>query len=49
MNEFESKVFQLERDIASGVVEITDANGSVVVDASRLDYILDSYFEKRDE
>lgn len=49
MNEFESKVFQLERDIASGVVEITDANGSIVVDASRLDYILDSYFEKRDE
>lgn len=49
MNEFETKVFTLERDIASGNVEITDNNGNVIVDSSRNDYVKEEYFEKRDE
>ena len=49
MSEFENKVFQLERDIASGVIEIIDGNGNAIVDTSRVDYILEEYFEKRDE
>ena len=49
MSEFENKVFQLERDIASGVIEIKDANGNAIIDTSRVDYILEEYFEKRDE
>ena len=43
------RVFQLERDIASGVIEIKDANGNAIIDTSRVDYILEEYFEKRDE
>lgn len=49
MNEFESKVFQLEKDIASGNVEIKDNNGNTIVDTSRMDYVDNTYFEKRDE
>ncbi len=49
MSEFENKVFQLERDIANGTIEIKDPNGNAIIDTSRTDYVSNEYFEKRDE
>lgn len=45
MSEFESKLYNLEKDIGSGKIEIKDPNGNTIVDTSRFDAVENVYFD----
>lgn len=45
MSEFEAKLFNLEKDIGSGRIEIKDPSGNPIVDTSRMDAVEDVYFD----
>lgn len=45
MSEFESKLYNLEKDIGSGKIEIKDPSGNTIVDTSRFDAVENVYFD----
>lgn len=49
MNEFETKLDELRRDIEMGRVVIKDANGNVVTAPLNTDYVKEVYFASYDE